>query len=268
MKLFITNLETGDEMKKTYAYGSAVLVLFAVWWIANLLVGSDLLLPGPIDVFARLGEMLLRVDTWRNIGMTFLRLVASMTFALMSGFALGWAAGRNNLIRWFLSPGVTILRTIPVISVIVIILIVVGFRIAPFVIAFLMIFPIMYQATVEGMAHLDDELAGVFFLEANGSLKKLWYCDLPQMSGYLRAGILSSAGLGIKVLVMGEYLAQTPDSIGNALYLEKVALAYDGVFAWSIVLVLIALGLEWFIDLAKRRLNEHATALRKREITD
>ncbi len=266
--LFIINLETGDDMKKLYPYGLAVLTIFVLWILANALVGSALLLPGPGAVFLRLGEMLLEADTWHNIGMTFVRLIGSLALALITGFGVGWLAGLYPNFRRFVTPGVTIFRTIPVVSVIVIILILFGFRIAPFIISFLMIFPIMYQATVEGMTRLDEELAGVFFLEANGKWKKLWYCDLPQMMGYIRTGVLSSAGLGIKVLVMGEYLAQTPNSIGNALYLDKIALSYDGVFAWSILLVVIALLLESLIEQAKRRFNDRPIASHKREITD
>jgi NitT/TauT family transport system permease protein len=64
---------------------------------------------------------------------------------------------------------------------------------------------------------------------------------------------LQSAGLGIKVLVMAEFLAQTRNSIGNQLYLAKVNLEYDRVFAWTILLIIIAVILEFLIEYYVRK---------------
>ena len=80
----------------------------------------------------------------------------------------------------------------------------------------------------------------------------IWYCYFPLIAGYLKTAILQSGGLGIKVLVMAEYLAQTPISIGARLYMERVFLRYDYVFAWTILLVILALLFEFAIHRSKQ----------------
>jgi ABC-type nitrate/sulfonate/bicarbonate transport system permease component len=55
-------------------------------------------------------------------------------------------------------------------------------------------------------------------------------------------------GLGIKVLVMAEYLSQTQNSIGNELYLAKTNIEFSEVFAWSFILIIIALFFELIIN--------------------
>lgn len=111
-----------------------------------------------------------------------------------------------------------------------------------------MIFPIIFQAVYEGILHVDSELVDVYKLEDNRLITGLRYCYIPLINSSLKTALLQSAGLGIKVLVMAEYLSQTKHSIGNALYLSKVNLAYDEVFAWTILLIILAVVFEILIE--------------------
>jgi len=142
---------------------------------------------------------------------------------------------------------VTLLRTVPVISIVVILLIVFGFSLTPYLITFLMIFPLIFQSISDGIENLDKELVDVFKLEDNDPIDAIRYCYLPLIGPQIKTAMLQAAGLGIKVLVMAEYLAQTKNSVGNALYLAKVNLNYDEVFAWTLFLILLAVVLEHFI---------------------
>jgi ABC-type nitrate/sulfonate/bicarbonate transport system permease component len=68
----------------------------------------------------------------------------------------------------------------------------------------------------------------------------------------IRTSLLQSLGLGIKVLVMSEYLAQTQQSIGNELYMAKTNIEFSEVFAWSFILITIALLFELIINHYRR----------------
>ena len=152
---------------------------------------------------------------------------------------------------------VTILRTIPVISIVVILLILFGYEYTPYLITFLMVFPIIYSGVLEGIRQLDQELIDVYRLEQHDwkiALKSIYF---PMISKYIFLSFLQSFGLGIKVLVMAEYLSQSKQSIGNAIYLAKVNIEYDLVFAWTIILIFIAFSLEYLIQsYQKRKLAE------------
>ncbi len=115
----------------------------------------------------------------------------------------------------------------------------------------MMIFPIIYQAISDGIANIDHELIDVFKLEDENVWDGIKYCYLPLIEHQIRTAFLQAAGLGVKVLVMAEYLAQTRNSVGNALYLAKVNLEYDKVFAWTLLLILLAIVIEAII----RRFN-------------
>lgn len=235
-------------MKKTSITLFSVFFLFLIWIIGYLIVSNPLLLPDPIDVFKAFIGLFSNGKSLLVMLMTIVRLLIALLVAFVLGFLLGiWSGFKPNIAR-FLHPSVTILRTIPVISIVVILLILFGFSLTPYLITFLMIFPVIYQAIYEGIKNIDSEMVDVYKLEDNHLWTGLWHCYIPLINTQVKTALLQSAGLGIKVLIMAEYLSQTKKSIGNSIYLAKVTLAYDQVFAWTILLILLAIGLQMVIE--------------------
>jgi NitT/TauT family transport system permease protein len=107
-----------------------------------------------------------------------------------------------------------------------------------------MVFPIIFQSVYEGITHIDRDLIDVYHLEEHHFVLGIKYLYFPMVRNNIVLALLQSFGLGLKVLVMAEFLAQSRDSIGNSIYLAKVTLNYDQVFAWTLILILIATALE------------------------
>lgn len=234
-------------MKKTGITVLSVFFLFLVWIIASAMVDNTLLLPNPGDVFVAFGKIFIDAESLSVIFSTILRLLVGLLIASVFGFLLGIISGFKKNIASFLNPIITVLRTIPVISITVILLIMFGWTLTPYIITFLMLFPLIYQGTYGAITNIDQELIDVYKLEDNHFLTGLTHCYLPLISKDIRTALLQSLGLGIKVLVMAEYLAQTKNSIGEELYLAKVNLQYDEVFAWTLLLIFLALIFELLI---------------------
>lgn len=211
-------------------------------------VSNPLLLPSPLEALSAFYHIFIHLSSLEMILYTFLRLFLAMALALIVGLFLGVAAGFNENFAVFIRPIVTIFRTVPVISIVVILLIIFGFTLTPYLITFLMIFPLSYQAVYGGIKSIDKELIDVYLLEDNHFFRGMKYCYLPLIQDGIKTALLQSAGLGIKVLVMAEYLSQTKKSIGNAIYLAKANLQFDQVFAWTILLILLAIGIEILIE--------------------
>ena len=234
-------------MKKTYGSFITIFMLFIIWVLASLIIDNAIIMPSPYATFKAFFAIFTHSEGIEVIAMTLFRLLIALFFATASGVLLGVVSGLNPPLRLALRPVVTLLRTVPVISIVVILLIVFGFSLTPYLITFLMIFPLIFQTITDGIENLDKELVDVFKLEDNDPMDAIRYCYLPLIGPQIKSAMLQAAGLGIKVLVMAEYLAQTKDSVGNALYLAKVNLNYDEVFAWTLILILLAVVLEHFI---------------------
>jgi len=234
-------------MKKNLWSIGSVFILFIIWILASTLISNEIVMPSPFATFKAFFDILTKGNHLEAIALSLFRLIVALFFASLVGVTLGIISGLNTKVRYLLRPVVTLLRTVPVISIVVILLIVFGFTITPYLITFLMIFPLIFQAISDGIENLDQELVDVFKLEDDSLLDGVRYCYLPLIGPQIRTALLQSAGLGIKVLVMAEYLSQTSNSIGNSLYLSKVNLDYASVFSWTLLLIIIVIILEHFI---------------------
>jgi NitT/TauT family transport system permease protein len=234
-------------MKKTLWISSSIFVLFMIWVITYQSIDHQLIMPSPQSVFLSMFELLTNISTLGIIASSIFRLFISILLSTILGIILGMLSGLNQKVSWVMKPYVTILRTIPVISIIVILLILFGYRITPFIITFLMVFPIVFQAAESGIKAIDRELIDVYHLERHNFIISIQDLYFPMIQKYLILSFLQSFGLGLKVLIMAEYLGQTRNSIGNSLYLAKSNLNYSEVFAWTILLILVSFSLEYIV---------------------
>lgn len=239
-------------MKKTHYGLLAVLAILVVWTITSWRFGNRLLLPAPDDVLLALVRLLSTSQTYRTLLSSVGRLFIALVMGIGVGVVLGLLAGILPALDAFLKPIVTSLRTIPVVSVIVVVLILYGSQSALYIITFLMLFPLIYEATRQGILHIEPSLKEAYRLETQrwwlGAIK--FY--LPLTMPFIKTGILQSLGLGFKVLVMAEFVAQSPYSIGRALYVSRITLAYDEVFAWTVLIIGLVLVLETLVQKGKR----------------
>lgn len=231
-------------MKQTRIIITSLFVLFVAWLLAAHVFDNDVLMPGPGRVFTAFIGLFSSADGRSAIARTFFRLCLSLSGAYVAAAITAAVSVRYETVAWFLHPVVIILRTIPVISIIVIMLIVLGFSLAPYAISFLIVYPLAYEGIKHALESIDDDLRDVYALEDGRYFRGLFIIFFPLIAPKMRSVLLQSAGLAVKVLVMAEYLAQTDVSVGNRLYLARINLAYDHVFAWTICLVLITALLE------------------------
>lgn len=233
-------------MKKRMTISSIISIIM-LWWLIYVIVDHNLILPSPIDVLLTLWRLCTSGETYRVMGLSLVRLFISVITASLLGIGLGIIAGIKKKVSYFIKPYMTILRTLPIISIAVIILILVGFSLAPYVMTFMMVFPIVYQATENGISNIDQSYIDIYHLEHHDSLLALKMLYLPLIKPYIILSLFQSLGLGLKVLVMSEYISQTKHSIGNSLYMSKTFLNYHEVFAWTILLIMISGLCEWVI---------------------
>lgn len=225
----------------------AIFIGFLIWIGVYHLVNTPLIMPSVEAIGLAFVRLFILKSTIEAILFTIMRLILVLVVSAICGVLCGALASYKWKIEYFLRPYVTILRTIPVISIFVILIIIFGFKASPLIVTFLMVFPIIYQQTLDGIKNIDQAFLDVYHLEDNQFFNGLKNCYLPLTRHQLTTAFLQSAGLGIKVLVMSEYLAQTPKSIGFALYVAKINIRYDQVFAWTILLIIMAVLIETWI---------------------
>jgi ABC-type nitrate/sulfonate/bicarbonate transport system permease component len=149
----------------------------------------------------------------------------------------------------FLKPVITLIKTLPIAVIIILLLIVFTREYAPLFIVGVIVFPLIYTATLSGLENIDSFILDEVKMLSNSNIYIIKDIYLPLIYPYMLTSIIQSFGLGLKVLVMAEYLSQPKYSIGNELVFYKdLSVSMEYVYAWSIILVLFVLFFEFLLS--------------------
>ena len=139
-----------------------------------------------------------------------------------------------------LAPLVLAMKTVPVASFIILVLLWFSGKNLSVIISMLMVFPVIYMNVLEGIRSADEELlemAQVFRLSVS---KKLLYIYLPAVAPFFVSACSVSLGLCWKSGIAAEVIGVPDFSIGANLYEAKIYLDTASLFAWTLAIILIA----------------------------
>jgi len=177
--------------------------------------------------------------------------------ALILGSLLALATSKWSLLRALFSPLISLIKSTPVASFIILVLIWVGRDILPSVIVLLMALPVVWANVSEGIARTDPlllEMAQVFRFSRYKTLRRIY---IPSLMPYFLSACRSCLGLAWKAGVAAEVLCTPRDSIGKLLFESKIYYDTTGIFAHTLVIIVLSIVIEklviaWFRPLEKR----------------
>lgn len=235
---------------------TVIVILFwiAVWWIIALIVNNDVLIPTPQTVFLKFRELCTDADFYVSIGASLLRILIGFLTAVIAGVITGLLCAKISVLDEFLSPALSVIRSTPVASFIILALVFINKEAISVVISFLMVFPVIHGNVKEGINNTDRELLEMVHFFHIGRGKIITKLYIPQVFPYFFSGIKTCMGLAWKAGVAAEVLCFPKYSIGINLYNSKVYLETDSLFAWTIVIVVISMVIEMIMTFAVKKI--------------
>lgn len=227
---------------------SIVLLLYLIY----LRIDNPIIFPSPLAIVKELGSLLSRISTYNIVAYTLMRLIFSLLISFIIGATLGFISARFKSFRLFINPWMIIFRSTPLAATIVIIMVILGMSNSPYVICLLMLIPVVYEAFLNGILSLDKRLIEVYRLDSSLNSTVIRKVLIPMSIPFIKTAFNQSLGLGIKVLIMAEFICYTPKSIGKALGQAASNLEYATVFAWTIIAIIIIM----LIDLLVHYINK------------
>jgi len=231
----------------------SIACMLGIWQMISGLISSEIIFPSPFSVFKGIGFIVQEKYFWISVLSTVKRGLLGILFSLFSGGALGIYAGLKKGGRIFLRPYVSLIRTTPVVVLILIALIWMTADFVPVFISFLISFPIIYTNTVQGIIQVDKSLVDMAKVYEVGKSRILREIYLPSISAYLTAGVSTAMGIGWKAVIAAEILSQPKYSIGTRLIEAKIYLEIDRVFAWALVAVALSFIFDNLVRIVEKR---------------
>ena len=229
---------------KIYTVISMFIVL-VVYEYFSFSVGKPLILPSGESILMEIFTIIRGTTFIEIISVTVVRTLVTFVCILVLSLVVGILAGYYKVVAALLNPAMILLRTIPTVSLILILLIWFGRDLGPTIIVGLVIFPIIYELVVGSIKKVDSDLKDVCLLFGCTIFEKFF----PNLIYALSSGVQATLGLAFKVMVMAEVMAQSRIGIGQALNYEKTYLNMAGVFGWTIILILIVMIFDFLISM-------------------
>jgi ABC-type nitrate/sulfonate/bicarbonate transport system, permease component len=179
--------------------------------------------------------------------------------ASVAGTLLGAAQGKSPFVRSLLRPLMILLRSIPMIVMTVIIMVLTRYERVPLIASSLMLIPLVSEATSEGLRRIEPELVDVYRMNSGFTPRVFFRVYLPLMAGYLKQAYVNAVGMGIKLAVTTEYLVQAKDSLGKAVYTSAYFNEYAEIYAYALIMILLAAAVSGLPALAGRLAGKAAS---------
>ncbi|MBN2510938.1 MAG: ABC transporter permease subunit [Spirochaetales bacterium] len=214
--------------------------MIILWKAASVYAGSSIILPSPKESVSALIAIITEEDTMGALASTLLRGAAGFLLAVATGLALGVPAGMYPSFRSGIEPLLVVVRSTPLISVILLALIWFSSGTVPVFVAFLMIFPIITSGVSEGISHVDQELlemAEVYGMDRRTVIRWMY---VPSVASYVFPGLETASGLAWKLVIAAEVLSRPVSGMGTKMQEARMYLETARLFAWTISALVIS----------------------------
>ena len=251
----MTSTTQVDQLNKP-AVRKTVIVLFwlVLWQAASLLVHNSILLAGPYEALLALIRLGVTSGFWMSVLMTVLKITAGFIIGLALGIGFACLSYRFRLFREFITPPVSVIKSIPVASFVILVIIWAGASSLSVVISALVVFPMIYVNVLSGLDSTDNKLIELGKLFRFRNKDKARYLYLPSIAPHLTSAISISSGMAFKSGIAAEVIGRPLQSLGAGIYLSKISLATDDLFAWTFCAVILSYLFEKVMSAVIRRL--------------
>ena len=244
-------------IKKAALSLGVALFWLALWQVAAMIVSNSLILPTPIETVLRLFELAEKIEFWLFTALSLLRILIGILIAIPAAWVFAALCSGSEIINALFSPAVTLMKSTPVVSFILIAIFLINRHTIPSAITFMMVFPVLFENVREGISQTPKELlqmADVFGVSWIMKIKRIY---IPAIKPFFFSALTTSVGLAVKAGVAAEVVAYIPDSIGKMLSDAKSYMEPADLLAWTVVIITISLFTEkvvhLLLDHTKRR---------------
>lgn len=222
----------------------SVLTLSVAWQILSLLIGYPAIFPTLPALILNVQKLFISVNFYEVLFATIVRGLVGCLISFVIAFLLATIATFSNFWKNFFHPVIIVIRSIPVISLVLIALLWFAPDGLPVFIALFTMLPILYQNILNGLESTDTkyiEMARIFGKTKTEIFK---YIYLPSSEKLIFSGLSVAMGFGWRAIIIGEALAQPELGIGSSMKQAQTFINVSELIAWTVV----AIGISYLFE--------------------
>ncbi|MBK5263180.1 MAG: ABC transporter permease subunit [Peptostreptococcaceae bacterium] len=237
-------------LKESSKTKSALILIFwlLVWQIVYVIIGKDVIVPSPADTFVTLSQLLMTQGFYQDVSATMSRVIAGIIISFAAGLGTAIAAHLLFIVKDIMGFAVNILKSTPVMAVIIFALLWLPSGNVPIFVCFLMCYPIVYTNILTGVESLSKdyiEMSQIYRIRKRDLVRSIY---IPFVAPHIKAALSLTTGLSWKTVVAAEVLASPTFSMGYNLLNAKVYLDTESLFAWIIAIVALSMAFEKIVN--------------------
>ncbi len=231
-----------SKAKESFVFFLGILLIGCLIQAAGWAKNDRLVFPDVLEILRAFFRLLSEKQTYLKIWVTLRHLLQALAVSSIIGITVGLAEGLSDFVRTLLRPLMIMLRSIPMIVLVVVIMVMTKYDRVPLIATSLFLIPLISEAANEGCRQIDSELLDICRLSSSFNLRIFLDVYLPLIAGYLKQAYINAVGLGLKLVVSSEYLVQTKNSLGKAVHSSSYFNEYQDIYAYALIMILLVVG--------------------------
>ena len=229
-------------IKSKYIYSTITVVLLLISiFILSKIINNTFIFPTFQMVID--GAKIVLIDNYQAIPELIIFVIISLLISFIYSFIILVIYILNKNLIGFFTPILSFFHVVPTMAISVYLFLILDKNekfLVPIILAIMVTTPIIVEGLITSYDNIDKGIEDVLKLEQISFFKKVFKIYIPLMLPYILMVLLQSISLGIKAVVMGEFIGyqQTNShaTLGGILYSNQVE---SGVIVFILILLFV-----------------------------
>ena len=234
-------------------YTIGIILIFLAWLIIAGIINDTYIFPSMSQTFLRLQTLLKTKNTYISIFNTVGILVIILLISFVVAMILSLLSTKSNIFKQTITPLLALLKIVPLPALIILLLTHQSRAFVSITLTSFMVIPLMFDIIYGQLISINKDIIDELKLLSPFNMLILFRIYIPLIKVGITTAFLQAFGLGLKVKVMTEFVANAPNTIGYELSFAGASYAMDLVFAWTLILIVIVVITDLWVNILLKK---------------
>ena len=214
------------------------------WHIISAVVAREILVPSPARTLEAFIILAKTQKFWNAVIYSIVRIIIGFILAMALGTLGAILSYRFKFFEFISSPILSLVRTIPVASFIILALVWIKSDVLPLFISFFTVTPIIWDTVLAGIRGTKKAALEAASVDGAGKWSQLFYIIIPGLAPSFFSAAVTGLGFAWKSGVAAEVICRPKFSIGSMLQDAKTYIESPELFALTATVIILSLIIE------------------------